>query len=157
MSLHSPSLVFFFFNDTATTEIYTLSLHDALPIYHGGALISLQQHKQLVADPLSGNPPQTRAGRLDRGLQPRSEGEAEDGAEPEGAQAAERIALEGIGRRQAQPAFSQIGSPAGRIDDRGSRDQTLSCGYGHRVDGEVAATQVCFEGAGQRDQIDLEG
>src|SRR2546429_8236685 len=27
-----PSLCFFFFNDTATTEIYTLSLHDALPI-----------------------------------------------------------------------------------------------------------------------------
>src|SRR3712207_7243102 len=26
-------MVFFFFNDTATTEIYTLSLHDALPIY----------------------------------------------------------------------------------------------------------------------------
>src|SRR3712207_7845740 len=25
----------FFFNDTATTEIYTLSLHDALPIYPG--------------------------------------------------------------------------------------------------------------------------
>src|ERR1017187_10612949 len=25
----------FFFNDTATTEIYTLSLHDALPIYEG--------------------------------------------------------------------------------------------------------------------------
>src|SRR2546430_11207878 len=30
------SLFFFFFNDTATTEIYTLSLHDALPIYTGG-------------------------------------------------------------------------------------------------------------------------
>src|SRR6266404_6263159 len=26
-------VVFFFFNDTATTEIYTLSLHDALPIW----------------------------------------------------------------------------------------------------------------------------
>src|SRR6266481_2834198 len=26
------SIIFFFFNDTATTEIYTLSLHDALPI-----------------------------------------------------------------------------------------------------------------------------
>src|ERR1017187_10901045 len=26
---------FFFFNDTATTEIYTLSLHDALPIWYG--------------------------------------------------------------------------------------------------------------------------
>src|SRR2546425_2627572 len=28
----SHAFVFFFFNDTATTEIYTLSLHDALPI-----------------------------------------------------------------------------------------------------------------------------
>src|SRR2546430_1939196 len=36
-SLPGPShlifLCFFFFNDTATTEIYTLSLHDALPIF----------------------------------------------------------------------------------------------------------------------------
>src|SRR2546430_8723596 len=31
MNYHSISF-FFFFNDTATTEIYTLSLHDALPI-----------------------------------------------------------------------------------------------------------------------------
>src|SRR3989449_9746200 len=30
-----PSCFFFFFNDTATTEIYTLSLHDALPILDG--------------------------------------------------------------------------------------------------------------------------
>src|SRR5256885_6912667 len=28
----TPRFFFFFFNDTATTEIYTLSLHDALPI-----------------------------------------------------------------------------------------------------------------------------
>src|SRR6266704_6122270 len=37
LNLHLSSftlcLFFFFFNDTATTEIYTLSLHDALPIY----------------------------------------------------------------------------------------------------------------------------
>src|SRR6266511_522704 len=33
VSLH---IVLFFFNDTATTEIYTLSLHDALPIYVAG-------------------------------------------------------------------------------------------------------------------------
>src|SRR3989442_9878637 len=32
MSIHSRAYSFFFFNDTATTEIYTLSLHDALPI-----------------------------------------------------------------------------------------------------------------------------
>src|SRR2546430_15957726 len=32
-------IFFFFFNDTATTEIYTLSLHDALPIFVGGFAI----------------------------------------------------------------------------------------------------------------------
>src|SRR2546422_7871621 len=31
LSMHT-FILFFFFNDTATTEIYTLSLHDALPI-----------------------------------------------------------------------------------------------------------------------------
>src|SRR2546430_6009822 len=31
---------FFFFNDTATTEIYTLSLHDALPIYPHSAVVT---------------------------------------------------------------------------------------------------------------------
>src|SRR3712207_7410690 len=31
------SIFFFFFNDTATTEIYTLSLHDALPIFDGSS------------------------------------------------------------------------------------------------------------------------
>src|SRR5688572_32127528 len=34
--------MFFFFNDTATTEIYTLSLHDALPIYAGKRFRSMQ-------------------------------------------------------------------------------------------------------------------
>src|SRR5438067_10243563 len=36
---------FFFFNDTATTEIYTLSLHDALPIYR---LRPVHPHRQLA-------------------------------------------------------------------------------------------------------------
>src|SRR6478735_12352257 len=31
--IYTYILFFFFFNDTATTEIYTLSLHDALPIW----------------------------------------------------------------------------------------------------------------------------
>src|SRR5258707_282966 len=35
------TLLFFFFNDTATTEIYTLSLHDALPIYIFGTILGL--------------------------------------------------------------------------------------------------------------------
>src|SRR2546430_4546599 len=33
MSFSDDVSIFFFFNDTATTEIYTLSLHDALPIF----------------------------------------------------------------------------------------------------------------------------
>src|SRR5258708_12324251 len=33
MRSRTSTFTFFFFNDTATTEIYTLSLHDALPIY----------------------------------------------------------------------------------------------------------------------------
>src|SRR5260221_5437187 len=34
------TFLFFFFNDTATTEIYTLSLHDALPISSGSLALS---------------------------------------------------------------------------------------------------------------------
>src|SRR5215469_17666627 len=36
LELNKKFLFFFFFNDTATTEIYTLSLHDALPISCAG-------------------------------------------------------------------------------------------------------------------------
>ena len=36
---------FFFFNDTATTEIYTLSLHDALPISYTFGYDKLQHHR----------------------------------------------------------------------------------------------------------------
>src|SRR5688572_32450267 len=44
---------FFFFNDTATTEIYTLSLHDALPICEVSALLELQDRLALqLADAL---------------------------------------------------------------------------------------------------------
>src|SRR3712207_7829856 len=40
---------FFFFNDTATTEIYTLSLHDALPIYAVGAAVGDEEVGAAVA------------------------------------------------------------------------------------------------------------
>src|SRR2546429_6958207 len=53
-------MFFFFFNDTATTEIYTLSLHDALPIYlvsdalrdlaPGGQPLRLEQLREVVED-----------------------------------------------------------------------------------------------------------
>src|SRR3989442_8233584 len=52
MSRPRSLFFFFFFNDTATTEIYTLSLHDALPIYPGGRTAgSLPGHE--AGDPAS--------------------------------------------------------------------------------------------------------
>src|SRR3712207_7210108 len=44
-------LYFFFFNDTATTEIYTLSLHDALPI--SSALVCTRSVSSASPAPLS--------------------------------------------------------------------------------------------------------
>ena len=45
-------MIIFFFNDTATTEIYTLSLHDALPILNADVLQMIRrtdarQHEQM--------------------------------------------------------------------------------------------------------------
>src|SRR2546427_1311357 len=48
--MHSYVLVFFFFNDTATTEIYTLSLHDALPILIGVLLLGFWKLQVIDAD-----------------------------------------------------------------------------------------------------------
>src|SRR5690554_7790112 len=40
-----PAYFFFFFNATATTEIYTLSLHDALPILEEGREALIERHR----------------------------------------------------------------------------------------------------------------
>ncbi len=57
-------LLFFFFNDTATTEIYTLSLHDALPI-------SIEEKKEEMLESIYnflaislGTPPKEMAKKL---------------------------------------------------------------------------------------------
>src|SRR5256885_10976686 len=49
MSRHSSAVFFFFFNDTATTEIYTLSLHDALPILRLEACNDAEQGRLAAA------------------------------------------------------------------------------------------------------------
>src|SRR3989442_15788549 len=48
MSLRTSSVLFFFFNDTATTEIYTLSLHDALPISTSQKLPPIVPHGHAI-------------------------------------------------------------------------------------------------------------
>src|SRR2546425_12213642 len=44
---------FFFFNDTATTEIYTLSLHDALPISGKRVLLAVPAGQRICRGPAS--------------------------------------------------------------------------------------------------------
>ena len=48
------SLLFFFFNDTATTEIYTLSLHDALPICYAASKGGIGQLTKALANEWAG-------------------------------------------------------------------------------------------------------
>src|SRR3989442_5365471 len=47
--------IFFFFNDTATTEIYTLSLHDALPIYSRQRRTAPASHLRAMRDDVRGS------------------------------------------------------------------------------------------------------
>src|SRR2546425_3444721 len=64
---------FFFFNDTATTEIYTLSLHDALPISHQ---TRLPTHVEDTHGGGKGSP--AALGRAQKGPQPRHHADRED-------------------------------------------------------------------------------
>src|SRR3712207_7497782 len=59
----TSTMFYFFFNDTATTEIYTLSLHDALPIWwRFGALYAISVLGGAAAIQLFGNPGQAVGG-----------------------------------------------------------------------------------------------
>src|SRR2546426_4520108 len=62
-------LTIFFFNDTATTEIYTLSLHDALPILYPSLIISFNIDPKTWMPPGNGDikaPFGTYNSRIDR-------------------------------------------------------------------------------------------
>src|SRR3712207_8663879 len=61
--------IFFFFNDTATTEIYTLSLHDALPIYE----LQAGRRRRRDDGPTSGRVALRRAGWPDEARRVRSD------------------------------------------------------------------------------------
>src|SRR2546425_5272537 len=62
-------VIFFFFNDTATTEIYTLSLHDALPISSPSCAPPTSAKSKLLR--LRSTPSSCRACRASRRRSPR--------------------------------------------------------------------------------------
>src|SRR5947199_3343246 len=61
-----PLSIFFFFHDPATTEIYTLSLHDALPIFESAiaTLITLACHAFKVGSEAHAECPRSYAVRV---------------------------------------------------------------------------------------------
>src|SRR2546422_11470811 len=61
---YTASVFFFFFNDTATTEIYTLSLHDALPIYQAAGRIRDHRGHRRQRDAAATHPPRPRSPRV---------------------------------------------------------------------------------------------
>src|SRR3712207_7274892 len=68
--------MYFFFNDTATTEIYTLSLHDALPICDAGA--DRADDRRLLPGGLQGGLAEPGRRRLPLGPGHRDEGQRLD-------------------------------------------------------------------------------
>src|SRR5689334_24043084 len=65
-------IFFFFFNDTATTEIYTLSLHDALPIWREEIFRGSEAHNGRPTLQETNGSWRAR-GRMKRGMKQRSE------------------------------------------------------------------------------------
>src|SRR3712207_8823390 len=58
--------VIFFFNDTATTEIYTLSLHDALPISSAVTIAHVRTSSGKPPSQMCARPDRTKIGTIDR-------------------------------------------------------------------------------------------
>src|SRR2546429_6466772 len=63
-STNSFTPTFFFFNDTATTEIYTLSLHDALPISRLRGMLRRERLDQDLARRRAARAPDRKSTRL---------------------------------------------------------------------------------------------
>src|SRR5256885_14367510 len=88
--------VFFFFNDTATTEIYTLSLHDALPISCSRQSAPLQELKRKLHETAE--------------IWPRGPGKAR----PAGCRRPDPRSVRPVGRLHAPPAGPQGAAGPGR-------------------------------------------
>src|SRR6266498_686499 len=135
---------FFFFNDTATTEIYTLSLHDALPIFHP---LKLTQGQAVAA---VGTPhshaldvgvrwwAESGAGRL--GQQEAARSRASEGER-------DRLAVDSYGRRAEAPqVFGDEQTRCGGQSPVQGRGGRLGPAAGHGPAGDREAARDALEG-----------
>src|SRR3712207_9222107 len=103
-----PSSLFFFFNDPATTEIYTLSLHDALPIFQTAEEMLRHRGRAFAerSEPLAGH----------RGHRAPAACPREGREEPQvpGPHVVDVPATEQVHRRGVAEG-AQAGQPAGRL------------------------------------------
>src|SRR5256885_4260561 len=137
MMLRSSPYSFFFFNDTATTEIYTLSLHDALPICqgagHGQLRLPGHQVGRAGAQGLQrqrtahGGPARTarqpQGAAQARGQQPRSQGQAQPPAHQAQCQGGHQR-----GTRGGQQGHEQAQVQAGQRIHVGRQPLQQACG-----------------------------
>src|SRR3989454_12559838 len=100
-------LTFFFFNDTATTEIYTLSLHDALPISDRGRTRDARGTWKRLRAP-GGSPAPSGPGRPAHGGARVDPGEPGNALRAGGAAAG---AETGAGSAASPPGAREIGDP----------------------------------------------
>src|SRR2546430_6783835 len=126
----------FFFNDTATTEIYTLSLHDALPIYpatggrprarRGGRRDGAARHPAADRETAPAAARREDAGGLrrqhrddGRGARPAGAAREVQGSRDSQGQAVRRS--EGVGLRLRRAAGRRAGPAAGPVDRKSTR------------------------------------
>src|SRR2546430_16318306 len=112
--------IFFFFNDTATTEIYTLSLHDALPISPFAFGFFARGAQQGLEPPTKS--PATSDGFRHAGTSGSGSGAGGAGGGGEGGGGAGGAARPGKLRRPPQKVFPPPGVPASNQEGVSQRE-----------------------------------
>src|SRR3712207_8393618 len=104
-------IMFFFFNDTATTEIYTLSLHDALPISGAARDRRRRRARRVPGEPREGDDLRRRADRRHPGRRHREPARARSEEHTSELQSRQylvcRLLLEKKKKQQSRPACNE--------------------------------------------------
>src|SRR2546425_8823046 len=104
-------LLCFFFNDTATTEIYTLSLHDALPIYLPAVDAAVVGGGHGIVSRAAGRRGHLRRGRADQGEPLTPSGRDRKGTPPDSSHQLISYAVFSLEKKNNSVAYSHDAPP----------------------------------------------